>query len=306
MATESNLIIEVSRKKESAQSITNAPVIITSGYLLDSNNQRVEAVFKNRQTGADMTNLEIPAGRTLKFDLSNPIDAHNYEIVKTKIERFPLYRRILEVVDYSKRVKDETDRKEYVSGLVYRISELAKQGAHHIIEICRCLEFNCKGKDVSTLKSELYAYTNANPGKVEHVLDMPDLSLRASILAAIEQKQIVQDEQGRYVKSDTKFVYGKNLTELLEYAKLNPAMAEGLKNNQTNQPDIALPEVKLQKVVELDYDALFDAALLKGVIEKVNKKFYYTEIELGKTKEEAVIFLKNNPNISKTISDIAK
>lgn len=300
MTTEAG-IIEIRRKAENIQSPKNAPVIITSGYMLDGKGERVEAIFKNATTGAAMTNMEVPAEGALKLDLSNPIDAHNYEIIKLKLSAYQrTYGRILEVVDLREKSQKEVESKERALLIQAKVPAMKEI---EVVELCRYLQFVMNGKTVADLKRELYQYIEANPDVVSAAMEDKKLPIKAIINDAINRKLIVKSDTGVYMREATKLIYGKTIDDIVDYFSANSEAISELmhQKEQTVAPTV---QVTLQTVATHNIEELFEGAKRAGVIVKDSKQYTYNDIPLGTNKEVCIEFLKNNPNIAQTINDI--
>lgn len=292
-------VIEVRRKKENIQSPSTASVIIQSGYLLNDENERVEAIFKNPTSGADMANLEVPPVVPLVFNLQNKIDAHNYKILKEKMKRYPIYSRILEIVDVGEKAEQEVAKKDKVVTIQAKVATMKEI---EIVEICNYLQFQMYGKSVSELKKELYQYIEANPEIVASALEDKLLPIKAIVRDAINRKLIVKNDTGAYMREATKFIYGKNIENVVEYFNGNQEAISELMNHQ--ESNIPTGVVTLKTVASHNMEELFENAKKAGVIVKDGKNYTYNEIPLGSNKEVCVEFLKNNPNIAQAIHDI--
>lgn len=302
MTTETQgAIIEVSRLKENIQSPNSAPVIITSGYMLNANGERVEAIFKNATTGAAMSNMEVPAEGALKFDLSKPIDAHNYEILKLKVEAFPrTYGRILKITDLREKSQHEVESKERALLIQAKVPAMKEI---EVIELCRYLQFVRQGKTVTDLKRELYQYIEANPEVVAAAMEDEKLPIKAIINDAINRKLIVKSDTGAYMREATKLIYGSTFDDIVDYFSNNQeAISELMHQKQQEKEPIV--QVTLNTVAAHNMEELFEGAKKAGVILKDSKQYTYNDIPLGTNKEVCIEFLKNNPNIAQTINDV--
>jgi len=299
MTTTTERIIEVRKRKENPQA-PPAPVIIPSGYMLDENDEIVEAIFKSNVNGADMSSMEINPLVHTKFNLNNKFDAHNFKIIEMKMKQKKIYQRLLEIVDTDEELRKQNEAIERSTEIKL---VLAKKSEIEIVQICRQLQFTIHEKTTSQLKSELYAFTDANPNMVENAMTDPDLALKGTLSKAMDSRKIYVDETGNYVRATTKFNYGKTFEDMVKYFK---GSAEALKELQAGDDEAATMTaeavITLNRVEDMDATAIFNSAKKNGFIVLENGAFYYTETKLGKTKEDAIEFLRNNPNILSAIN----